>query len=287
MSSNPILEKDVRSSAKPARPRPSNAASIAPIRKAALLSGAARGLSALRRPDRPARHRGLVHQARPAPPGAKPGDVRGPRGERLHDGALGAVARWRRGGASRVHSRHLPLAVVHGPLRQLRRGHGRRARQGAGRRTLRQGRGRTSMPRSSLTVARRGEIGDPRLAAPKGRVRARRGGRLRPHGRRDPGRGRVGRRERDHRRERAGHPRERRRPQLGDRRDSRAVRLDRRARLDLESGRDVPRPDDRDGGGGEAAEDRRTRSRSTSFSRRSRSSSSSPPSRSSRFRSTA
>ena len=79
--------------------------------------------------------------------------------------------------------------------------------------------------------------------------------RRRHPGRRRGRRGRrVGGRVGDHRRVRAGHPRVRRRPLGRDRRHQGAVRLARRPDH-RESGRDVPRPDDRAGRGRDAAED--------------------------------
>ena len=118
------------------------------------------------------------------------------------------------------------VALVHGAVRQLRRGDGRRAGQGAGGDAA-QGAHRDDRP----TSARRDGAtrADPVVAA-----RARRRGRRRrrrddPVRRRDHRGHRVGRRVRDHRRIGAGDPRVGRRPFRRHRRHARAVRPDRRA----------------------------------------------------------
>ena len=128
--------------------------------------------------------------------------------------------------------------------------------------------GRGKAQAASLRKARR-DLQAKRLARPeriakyelvsasalrRGRGRAGGGRRLhsgRRHGRR--GRG-LGERERDHRRERAGHPRERRRSQLGHRRHAGAVGLAHR-RGDRQPGRGVPGPHDLAGRRRQAAED--------------------------------
>ena len=82
-------------------------------------------------------------------------------------------------GARRVHPRDLALALVHRPLRELRRGDGRGARQGAGRLAAQGAQGHPrarSSPRRGATPRRSRVVG---LAAPQGRPRARRGGRVR------------------------------------------------------------------------------------------------------------
>ena len=179
------------------------------------------------------------------------------------------------------------LALVHGALRQLRRGDGRGPRQGAGRHAAQ---GAQGHPREAArrAAARRGRSSRSSAVASSARativlVEA---GEFDPGRRRDRRGRRVGRRERHHGRERAGHPRERRRPQRRHRRHARALRLARRAHH-REPGRDLPRPHDRDGRGREAAEDaERDRARHPAR-RRSRSSSCSRPSRCCRSRSTA
>ena len=65
---------------------------------------------------------------------------------------------------------------------------------------------------------------------------------------------RLGRRERDHRRERARDPRERRRPECGDGRHTCPLRLAHRAHQ-RQSRRGLPRPHDRHGRGRQAPED--------------------------------
>ena len=152
------------------------------------------------------------------------------------------------------------VAVVHGAVRQLRRGAGRRPQQGAGRvaaqpeeADLGQEARRAALRRASGTRSKSHEPAQGRRRAGAGR-------------RRDPGRRRgdrgrgVGRRERDHRRIGAGDPRVGRRLLGGDRRHARAVGLDRRARHG-QPRRDLRRPHDRDGREAPSARRRPTRSR--------------------------
>ena len=81
------------------------------------------------------RDRRRVPQARPAAPGPQPGHVRRGGRQRAHDGALRPGARSAQGEApAGFILGRLALALVHGALRQLRRGDGRGPRQGAGRR---------------------------------------------------------------------------------------------------------------------------------------------------------
>ena len=160
-----------------------------------------------------------------------------------------------RAGADRRHRRsalHRPagrLAVVHGAVRQPRRGDGRRPRQGAG------GDASPGARRDDGAPARRWHgNADRRVRSARGRPRPRRRRRADPRRRRD----RRGRRQRrrigDHRRIGAGDPRGRRRSIGGHRRHARPVGLDHGARH-LESGRDLPRPDDRARRRGPAPED--------------------------------
>ena len=141
------------------------------------------------------------------------------------------------------------LALVHGALRELRRGDGRGPRQGPGREPAPDPGGDD------------GAAHPRRRAGDRGRERAAQGRRGAGDGRRDhPGR------RRDHRgcreRRRVGHhrgvgardPRVRRRPLGGHRRHARAVGLDRGAHH-LQPGQQLPRPHDRPGGGRGAAED--------------------------------
>ena len=152
-------------------------------------------------------------------------------------------------GARVVHRERDALAVVHGPLRELRRGPGRGPGQGPG-----GGAARAAAGDRGPQARRRAGGARPGLDPAQGRRGRRRGGRDDPRRRRgDRGhrvRGRVGR----HRRVRSRHPRERRRPLGGHRGHAGALRPHRGPDRD-EPGRVLPRPDDRPRGGGEAAED--------------------------------
>ena len=75
-----------------------------------------------------ARGRRLLHQARPAHQGPQPGDVRRRDRQRRHD-----AARAIRDDPTAFRRARRRLAVVHGAVRQLRRGRGRGPGQGAGR----------------------------------------------------------------------------------------------------------------------------------------------------------
>jgi K+-transporting ATPase ATPase C chain len=93
---------------------------------------------ALRPRDRAAGRPRLVGQARPSPSDPQPGDARGRdrRGDhhrRLVDPGLRRPAARRRQRSRLVCLLDRRLALAHGDLRQLRRGAGRGARQGAGR----------------------------------------------------------------------------------------------------------------------------------------------------------
>ena len=150
----------------------------------------------------------------------------------------------------RVHRPRGAVPLVHGAVRQLRRGDRRRPRQGAGRHAaqdpLRDGR-----PPASCRRHDRGRR--QHRARPRRRVR-------RDRGRGDPERrrGHRGHRQRrrvgDHRRVGAGDPRVGRRPLGGHRRHAGAVRRDRRAHHRA-TRRDVHRPDDRARRGLVASED--------------------------------
>ena len=80
---------------------------------------------------RPAGDRRLVPEARSAGADQEPGDVHR-RGRQPADDDRLRPGAGRRHRAAAVHRTGRVLAVVHGALRQLRRGDGRRARQGAG-----------------------------------------------------------------------------------------------------------------------------------------------------------
>ena len=134
-----------------------------------------------------------------------------------------------------VHPRHLGLAVVHGAVRQLRRGDGRRARQGPGRRPAarpaRRARQevRPAARRSRCTsrcfrrCSQRGDVTVvPATDLRRGDVVFVEAGDYIPGRRRSDRRRRLGRRKRHHRRKRPGDPRKRRRPQRRHRRHARA-----------------------------------------------------------------
>ncbi len=141
-------------------------------------------------------------------------------------------------------------AVAHRALRQLRRGPGRGARQGAGAEPPRDPPGHDRAEAGALGRDRRGLLD----AAQDGRSRGRRGRRGHPGRRRDRRGTGLGRRVGDHRRERAGDPRGRRRPLGRDRRHTRPLRPDRR-RGHRRRRRELPRPDDRPGRGRQPPED--------------------------------
>ena len=143
--------------------------------------------------------------------------------------------------------------MVHRSVCELRRGDGRGSREGPSRFASQSPKGHPGQANCRAATRCQPEPG-LRLAAPQGGPRPRRSRRLRARRRRDRGRRRLRRRERDHRRERPGHPRERRGSQRGHRRDPSSLRLAHRARQ-RQPGRDVPRPNDRDGRRSEAPED--------------------------------
>ena len=141
------------------------------------------------------------------------------------------------------------LMFAHRPVRQLRRSHGGRARQGPGRYAAQDQR---PNPRGRQARARRAEtVPAARCAKATRLVRAGRSDPRRWRGhRRHRQRGRIG----HHRRERAGDPRIRRRPQRGHGRHQGALRPD-QDQDHVQPGRDVSRPHDRAGGRRRAAED--------------------------------
>ena len=206
-------------------------------------------------PHRAARARATAFvQAAPAPHGPEPGHVRGAGRQRAHDRRAGA--RRRRTGDADIglHPAARPLALVHGALRQLRRGDGRRPGQGAGRHAAASAPGHarpsgSAIPSTAATVEM-----VPATDAPRGDLVALHARRHHP-GRRRGRRGRrVGGRVGDHRRVGAGHPRVGRRPLGRHRRHQGAVRLPRHPDH-RQPGRDLHRPDDRAGRGRRAAED--------------------------------
>ena len=177
------------------------------------------------------------------------------------------IAPRRRRGAALVHRLGRALAVVHGDLRELRRGDRRGPRQGPGRHAAQdaQGDGRAA-------PARQRHRDGPGVGAAQGRRGDRRGRRADPRRRRrDRGR-RERRRIGHHRRIGAGDPRERRRSLRGDGRHAGALGPARDPHQ-RQPRRIVPRAHDLAGRGRRAPEDARTRSRSTSCSRASPSSS--------------
>ena len=88
----------------------------------------------LRSRDRRAGSGRQLPQARPAPHGAQPGHVRDRARRRVRDDPLPQGPRRRHREGQRLRRQHRRLAVVHRPLRELRRGDGRGPRQGPGRR---------------------------------------------------------------------------------------------------------------------------------------------------------
>ena len=100
--------------------------------KSGIQEAEARAEVALRSADRPARDRGRVPQARSAAGRQEPGHVRG-RGRQRRDHLPAPPGPVHRGRRSALQPADHPLALVHRPLRQLRRGDGRGARQGPGR----------------------------------------------------------------------------------------------------------------------------------------------------------
>ena len=157
-------------------------------------------------------------------------------------------------GAGRIHPRGHAVAVGHAAVRQLRRGDRRRPQQGAGglAQERAQGHGREE---ARAGRARRGN----RRRVPSSQLRngdivyVEQGDLIPGDGEVIEGvasinesaiTGEIG----------AGDPRRGQRLQLGDRRHARALRLDHRAHQ-RQSGRSVPRPDDRHGRRREAAED--------------------------------
>ena len=162
-----------------------------------------------------------VRKLAPAHDGAQPGDVRR-RGRQRADHAASRPATSPTGGRrSRLRAADHVLAVAHRALRQLRRGDGRGARQGAGRHAA-QGQDRDHRARASARTARSRPCPPPRLR--KGDVVLVDGRRGHPGRRRDHRRRRVGGRVGHHRRVGAGHPRVGRRSLGGDRRHARCCR---------------------------------------------------------------
>ena len=167
----------------------------------------------------------LVPEARSADPDQEPGDVhrRGrqpPHDDRLHPGA------GRRHRTAAVHRPGRLLAVVHGAVRQLRRGDGRRPRQGAGRHAAEDADRDRGEPADRRRSDREGAGREP----PQGRRRHGARRRVHPGRRRDHRRRRVGGRVGDHRRVGAGHSRVGRRSVRGHRRHARHLGLDQGAR---------------------------------------------------------
>ena len=188
-------------------------------------------------------------QAQPAAHEVQPGDVRGRDRQRPHHllphPRLQLVLEL----GERLRPQHRGVAVVHRAVRQLRRSGGRGSWQGAGRhpaqdprrdRRLRAAGRRRGRGALQPAPARRPVRGHPGTAHP----------RRRGHRRGDRHRRRVG----HHRRVGTGHPGVRRRPLVGHRWHPGAVGPD-RGEDHVEAGRDVPRPHDRPGRGGQPAED--------------------------------
>ena len=193
-----------------------------------------------------------VAQARPAPDGAQPGDVRRRGRQRAHDDPVLQDLGDRRAeqnvfaGLDRGRGSGSRCCSPTSPRRWPRGGARRRPT------TLRRTRAETIAPAAAPTASieevssSQLEVGDE-VVVVDGR-RGDPGRRRRDRGHRQ--RRRVG----DHRRVGAGDPRVGRRPLGGHRRHARAVRPDRRAHHRA-AGRDLPRPDDRARRGRRAAED--------------------------------
>ena len=96
-----------------------------------------------------------VPQARPARPGPQPGHVRRARGQRLDDRAVPPRRVKRNPSGQRVRRARRCLLVVHGPVRQLRRGDGRRSWQGPSRHPAQDPFAKLSPRSVSPTVPRR------------------------------------------------------------------------------------------------------------------------------------
>ena len=154
----------------------------------------------------------------------------------------GAAPAWFTAGRGR-------LALVHGDLRQLRRGGGRGARQGPGR-----GAAPDALRHPGPPPARRARGAGAGHGAAQGRPGGGRGRRGHPRRRRRHRGDRLGRRVGHHRRVGPGHPRVGRRPLRRHRRHQGALRPDRGPHLH-QSRRVLPRPDDRPGRGRGAPED--------------------------------
>ena len=187
-------------------------------------------------------------QARSAGDAEEPGDVRRRSRRRADDDPAGAGhRRWPSRG--RLRAADHPVAVGDRAVRQLRRGDGRGARQGAGRHAAPDPDADGRQP-----ARRRPDRDGARGVAAAGRRRRGRGGGVHPVRRRDHRGRRVGRRVGDHRRVGAGDPRGRRRSIGGDGRHARAVGSHRRADH-RRAWPDLPRSDDRAGRGRRAPED--------------------------------
>ena len=108
------------------RPWPDRRAPAPGHRPAVLRGNDANAQEAVRALDRPRRCRRGVPQARPADPGPQPGDVRGAGRQRPgHPAVRCQPGQRRRAGRHLVHRPGGAVAVVHGAVRQLRRGDGR------------------------------------------------------------------------------------------------------------------------------------------------------------------
>ena len=163
-----------------------------------------RGRAMFEPDDRAAGARRQLREARPAPAGQEPGDVHRGGRQRPHDVPVLPRHQPRRRGNRLVLGSRRRVLVVHGAVRELRRGDGRRSGQGAGRhaaqdpgrdRRVRPSARRQHRPRSpSSKLAGRRSLRGPSRPAHSGRRRRRRGHR-------------VGRRVGDHRRIGARDPR--------------------------------------------------------------------------------
>ena len=134
--------------------------------------------------------------------------------------------RSRSGSGSRCSSRTSPEAMAEGP----RQSAGRRAPQGAARHRGAEARARCPTERHFRPKEAEARSRPPAPTSARDDLVLVEAGEFIPSDGEIADRRRLGRRERDHRRERARHPRGGRRPERGDRRHARALRLARRAR---------------------------------------------------------
>ena len=169
-----------------------------------------------------------VRKLDPRHDGPQPGDVRRRARQRRSPRSCSSATSATRTGDENVFAGLVAaVAVVHGAVRQLRRGHGRGPGQGPGRHPAQGPRPRPS-PTAGGPTARSRTCRRPQLQRRRRRASSS-AGEMIPSRRRDRRGHRQRRRVGHHRRVGAGHPRVGRRPLGGHRRHPGAVRPDRRA----------------------------------------------------------